>query len=115
MTAVNLIPVRSFPNHKEMPEEYYTNKVRHDWSRAKNHIVTCKICGMKINMRDKIYNLFCPNERLEVIERLKEINDLLNNQPSQQIGYSKKYVTFYRKDWNKWIKSIKAQLRKQEE
>ena len=72
---------------------------------------------MKIHKDDKIFNLYCPDERLEVIEHLKGIEYLLNNQPAQKEPWSrfnKKYVLFDRKDWNKWINSIRAQLRRQE-
>lgn len=117
MTPANPAPSRSFPTHKEIPEEYYKEPVRHVWSKARHDMVTCKTCGMEINKNDKIYNLYCPDERLKIIDRLKEIDYILNHQPTQKEPWSNfdtKYIVFNRKDWNKMIRSIRVQLRRQE-
>lgn len=117
MTAANPVPAHSFLTNIEIPEIYYKDRVRHDWTRVRFGIVTCKICGVKINKNDKIYNLYCLDERLEIIECLKGVDYILNHQPTQiapWYNFDKKFIMFDRKEWNEWINSIRSQLRRQE-
>lgn len=117
MTPANPIPARSFSTHKEISEEYYKEQTKHEWSGSYKGIVTCKNCGIRINKNDKIYNLYCLDERLKIIECLKGINIILNHQPTQKEPWANlddKYIIFDRKDWNKWISWIREQLRRQE-
>jgi len=110
----NPVPMKELSTY-EVEKDHYKNRVRHDWSRAKHGMITCRTCRIRINKNDKVFNLYCSDEGLEVIERLKGIDYLLDHQPLQkELWSNKKRIMFSRKGWNKWIRSMRAQVRRQE-
>ena len=93
-----------------LPDKFYVDPQRHDWERKRNGVLFCKHCRRSVNYVDKIHNIYCSKERLFLIKTIEETTQLLNTPPETQYGY-RSNISFKKKDWKAWVKSLQKGLK----